>query len=240
MDIGISIGFKDAGGFNPRQLSNLLAWYDASDATTITESSGNVSQWDDKSDNANHATQGTGGIQPETDVNTQNGKNVLLFDGDDYMLMPSGVYSVMNGANTMFVVSRSDNANVQDSILNWDAGSTVGGLRYKATAGSIEFSNGVFAGVTSTGNTETNFNIIMGRRSGTTAAISINGATETTNTTAVNAASTRASIGTFGAGGADTLTGDIAEIIIYNASLSASDISLVNTYLSNKWGIALA
>jgi hypothetical protein len=41
------------------------AWYDASDADTITiTESGDVSQWDDKSGNLNHVSEGTVGYQP--------------------------------------------------------------------------------------------------------------------------------------------------------------------------------
>lgn len=40
------------------------AWYDAADIDTITIGTG-VSQWDDKSGNGNHVTQGIGGEQPD-------------------------------------------------------------------------------------------------------------------------------------------------------------------------------
>jgi hypothetical protein len=44
--------------------ADLHAWYDASDAATITESSGLVSQWNDKSGNAFHLTQPTSARRP--------------------------------------------------------------------------------------------------------------------------------------------------------------------------------
>ena len=44
--------------------SALVAWYDANDASTITQSGGTVSQWDDKSGNAYHATQSTPALEP--------------------------------------------------------------------------------------------------------------------------------------------------------------------------------
>lgn len=62
-------------------------WLDASDTTTITDSSGAVSEWRDKSGNGYAFTQATGGAQPTTGTTTQNGLNVLSFDGiDDYMI----------------------------------------------------------------------------------------------------------------------------------------------------------
>ena len=57
-----------------------LAWYDASDTDTITESLGAVSQWDDKSGNLRHLLQGTGSAQPSFSVDT------ITFDGaSDYI-----------------------------------------------------------------------------------------------------------------------------------------------------------
>jgi len=53
------------------------AWYDASDADTITESGGAVSQWDDKSGNGNDLTQPTAAQQLTTGSSTLNGLNVL-------------------------------------------------------------------------------------------------------------------------------------------------------------------
>lgn len=65
--------------FTPRNINNLEGWFDASDTSTITESSGKVSQWDDKSGNSNNAVQPNAGLQCDTGVDSQNSKNVLTF-----------------------------------------------------------------------------------------------------------------------------------------------------------------
>lgn len=70
--------------FSPLDLSP-QAWYDASDTSTITQSGGAVSQWNDKSGNGRHVTQATAARQPGTGAVTQNGLNVLTFDGGDWM-----------------------------------------------------------------------------------------------------------------------------------------------------------
>lgn len=49
--------------WTPAELTTTL-WLEASDSSTITETGGLVSQWDDKSGNDNHATQGTAADQP--------------------------------------------------------------------------------------------------------------------------------------------------------------------------------
>ena len=71
--------FVTQGLWTPKDIETAL-WLDASDALTITESGGAVSQWDDKSGNTNHVTQVTGADQPETGSRMQNGLNVIDFD----------------------------------------------------------------------------------------------------------------------------------------------------------------
>jgi len=81
-------------------------WLDAADTDTITESGGDVSQWDDKSGNDNHVTQDTGSKQPTTGTRTQNGLNVLDFDGNDEM---NKVFAVSQ-PYSVFAVAKSDDA----------------------------------------------------------------------------------------------------------------------------------
>lgn len=57
-------------------------WYDAADSGTITESSGAVSDWDDKSGNNVHLSQNTAADQPTTNANTLGGLNTIDFDSD--------------------------------------------------------------------------------------------------------------------------------------------------------------
>jgi hypothetical protein len=86
-------------------------WLDASDITTITESGGAVSQWNDKSGNGFNVSQGTGAAQPTTGSLTRNGLNVLSFDGGD-VLAYSGTTNFNVGDFTVFVVAEQT-SNVQ-------------------------------------------------------------------------------------------------------------------------------
>ena len=97
------------GGFLPTNITNLQLWLDADDSGTITQSSGNVSQWDDKSGNENHGTQGTEANQPNTGTRTLNDKNVLDFNGTtDFLTLTSNV--TLSDDFSIFIV------NVNDSI----------------------------------------------------------------------------------------------------------------------------
>jgi len=73
--------------------ANLIAWWDASDASTVTESSGQVSEWRDKGPNG-HDLQTVGGGSPEWGLGAQiNGLNVMhyasTFDNMEAVVSPS-------------------------------------------------------------------------------------------------------------------------------------------------------
>ncbi|MEM8910529.1 MAG: LamG-like jellyroll fold domain-containing protein, partial [Planctomycetota bacterium] len=68
--------------------TNHLVWYDASDASTITESAGSVSAVTDKT-TGNDLTQGTASAQPTLATAAINGLDALSFDGDDLMSISS-------------------------------------------------------------------------------------------------------------------------------------------------------
>lgn len=79
--------------------SLLLAHHDASDAATITQSGGAVSQWNDKSGKNYHALQATGANRPLTGTRTVNGLNVIVADGsNDTMAAASGTTSTLSGS----------------------------------------------------------------------------------------------------------------------------------------------
>jgi len=60
--------------WTPADITTAL-WLDAADASTITENSGAVSQWDDKSGNDRHAVQSIAESQPTYVTSSLNGKN---------------------------------------------------------------------------------------------------------------------------------------------------------------------
>lgn len=60
----------------------LAAWYDASNAATISATNGSVSQWKDISGKNEHATQTAGDLQPKTATRKINELNAIDFDVD--------------------------------------------------------------------------------------------------------------------------------------------------------------
>lgn len=108
------------------------AWYDCSDTSTITDSSGAVSQLDDLSGNAEHVTQVTGSLQPQTDARTINGLNAIDFDGTEYLDIASRLGFGANPDIMVFCIAETD-TNVQSNDRFWQLGNTENGV----LAGSV-------------------------------------------------------------------------------------------------------
>jgi len=79
--LGILAAAGAGGAVAPSFLTSAPLWLDASDSATITQSSGSVSQWDNKGTLENFV-QTTGASQPTTNATTLNGLNVIDFAAD--------------------------------------------------------------------------------------------------------------------------------------------------------------
>lgn len=239
----MGIVFFERALFRPSQVTNLLAWYDAADTSTITANSNLVSQWNDKSGNRYNVTQGSGALQPTTGSNTINGHNVLTFNGSVTLTNTTATNLLLlpNGNNTVFAVSTSSlDTTFEDIYAISDAGGPRNRLSYAASSQTMAFDNGNVAQVTKGSIVKSTPFILTGRRNGSNQFISVNNGTENTNASAVSASG--ATVFAIGSDNSVSgfLTGKIAEIIIFNRSLSASEIAQINRYLSRKWSIAIS
>ena len=100
--------------FTPASISGLALWLDAADTATITQSSGLVSQWNDKSGNARHATQATGANQPVTNTRTIGGRNAIEWTGATKFFDIPNSANNWSGARTMVFCQRSPVETFQD------------------------------------------------------------------------------------------------------------------------------
>jgi len=219
--------------------TSLKLWLDAADTSTVINTSGNVTSWRDKSGNANNATTSSG--SPRTGDTTRNGKNVIDFTTDQ-MTLPSAVYTIPSGANTLFVVAkRATETGLIETTIAMATGATSQYFHiFSSTAGFQSFTNRNAGGGSRSvsGITNTNFSIAYMRRSSTTQGIAANSTTLSTNTSATDTTPTAAYIGT-AASLTLPLIGSIAEIILYNAAITDAQALTVMNYLSRKWNVTL-
>lgn len=231
--------------FSPNRLSGLSAWYDFTKSEFLTLSATAITQALDRSGNGNHtAVQGTSTKRPTFASNQLNGLPLATFDGGDTLDLPSALYVLPNGAWTVFVVSKrnSETANANRLVSFTEGGLERANLSYGSAAGNVGFASRTAAGggVASTGNTNTNYQILTAFRSGTTQSVQVNNGTATTNSGGLSESGIDAGhIGSL-ADASGYLTGGIAEILLYNRALTAGEIVQVNTYLSRKYAITIS
>lgn len=222
--------------FLPTNIANLVAWYDASDTTTITHSGGAVSQWNDKSGNGNHATQANASGRPITGTRTINGLNTLDFDTiNKSMDLPAGLLELSGGSWTYLAVVATDNASASQRIIaGMNAGNMVHGLYMQTSAFATSRQGGTGLNAAATGALSTNVSCIAGRRLGATLQAYRDGSlTSASIGTAVNVTSTSMSLSQISAG---QLDGRIAEILMFSQSISDADYNSAVAYLAAKWG----
>jgi len=235
---GAAAGGAGGGGgtaWEPDQLTNLEAWYDADDATTITESSGAVSQWDDKSGNGYHLTQGTGAAQPTTGTRTLNSKNVMDFDGsDDLMAVAFG--TALTQGNSFFGVFSIDDYLPTGVQYYWDGDDSTNrnAMFFNYGAGTFDIFGG--SSVIGYGAVNQNDNIFSAVFNGASSFLSENGELSPT-TSNPGAASIDGLTLASRYNGQDYLDGIIAEFIVVDEAVSESDRQKVEGYLAHKWGL---
>ena len=243
---GSGVGYDDND-----LLTGLAAWLDASDTTTITESSNAVSQWNDKSANGYHFTQGIGANQPLTNTNTKNGQNVITFDGTDDFLENSSIASIFSGTDkilTVFCVYKASPTvtSFQSPFGGRDTGNNT---RVAYAMRGTNFNKQIFwqrvNDAATTNNIDTGqdndglFNLVSIKQTGTDVVINYN-KTQIIDQSDTYGATTVDNFGigaTVGGGSLNRMTGDVAEFIVYDRALSTSEINQVNDYLYTKWAL---
>ncbi len=101
----MSLATISSQAFSPNKFSGLQLWLDASDLSTIVESGGVVSQWNDKGSNDNNATQSINFERPLINVNTINNLNALAFNGFSSNMTIPGVANLVESDYTLFFIA---------------------------------------------------------------------------------------------------------------------------------------
>lgn len=99
-----------------------VAWYDASDPTSLDIINGRIATWRDKSGHLNHAAQGNGNRRPMTGSASIGGLNAVAFDpnGEQHLIVPHHASLNLDGTGgaNLFAVFRSQGYVNRGSGLN--------------------------------------------------------------------------------------------------------------------------
>jgi hypothetical protein len=218
---------------SPLDIAGCALWLDASDAGSITQSSGLVSQWNDKSGNTRHAT-ASGSNRPTLTAAAQNGRAVLAFDGTANQMQIDSTFLVTSNA-TIFAVARRTSGSFGAVITSKGTGDTSPALQHASGAWQIGHSvNLSIIGATA------GHAVLSGTISAGATAAYANGLIQDSDASSgtLSSDATKTYIGTYRAAIANVLAGEIAEIIVYPTALSNTDRARVEAYLAAKWGIS--
>ena len=225
----------EAASINPPPVSGYQVWFDASDAASITESSGVVTQWSDKSGHGYHLIQPTTGLAP-TRIST-NGYTAIQFDGvDNYMtnaIMPMATTStwfiaICPGTTTLrwyfgnyIYPYHSVYGNVWLYAYNGD--DSIYLANYQGTFAYMPYRGdwmGVARGVVSCRYKSESPHTITVRKNG----YPVNGATKGSAASGIVSQTCRMANGSW------------HELLIFNRPLSDEEVLSVEAYLKAKWG----
>jgi hypothetical protein len=234
-----------AGGFNPKRIAGLSAWYDASVTSSLTLVNGFVSQWSDLSGGGLNLTQGAEANRPGT--GTLGGRQAIDFDGSNDFLANAGVPTGWE-FGSLFVSFSQDATAASQSLAsaNVSALSLRMGVLW-SNAGEFRTQSVNAGGATTSasgGSAATNTPRLLAYtfNGQSSAGLRLNGTAlaGTTGTTTSNDAGLVVGIRRISAANSLPFDGQIGEFIVYNRVLSASEIATVEQYLSRKWGMTLA
>lgn len=233
-------GADDTGGLaaDPPVTAGLIAWYDASDPSTISTSGTRVTQWDDKSGNGNHARASIGTVTVASGA--RNGHDVIRFDGASTLRAPhSASLDLRSNTLTIAVVYRSTVVNGNWAFVNkentWEVGERGSGGGFTAAVrggcwtwvGSVPAASATWHTATFRYTPTWRFDVDGGPM--VTAAAPCSGDIIPTTS--------GLTLGGRGDGLTATLTGEIAEVLIYGTALSDAETRALSAHLAAKWGL---
>lgn len=228
--------------FTPWSLSPAL-WFDASDSTTLTSSSGKLSQWNDKSGNGRNLTQGTSANQPTTGSNTINSLNVVRFNGTSTG-MTTSAFMVSATQHVFAIVRPTSFPNSYNSVLSHEKTAVGWTLLVKSTGKLAVYESASGGGNTSydgTGVATLSANtsyLLEYSWSGTELDGYVNAAIDNTVTKTMTTGTASTTL-YFGHSyfASRWWAGDIAEVLIFNAPLTSNGQTAIRNYLNAKWAV---
>ena len=245
--------------WDPSFISTAL-WLDAADASTITESGGAVSQWNDKSGNGRNASQPTAINKPTYQSTGLNNKPALSFNGTNSMLGFTDRSLGQNvGALSYFIVFIANTPAISDYKALFDLNTNgnpdratlyprsnaleAGGRRLDAD--SYQFQQ------VSTLGTSATIGAAIYNYSAATLGVSLNGAalnfrtggfqtsgnTSNTNSTYIALGSSVNPASQFQPLAALSCDCKISEFVCLQSAASDTDRQKIEGYLAHKWGL---
>lgn len=236
---GTGDGFTTGYAFE--EISSLAMWLRADAGIADPSNGALVSIWADTSGSDADAVQGSSTLQPAVTANSLNGMPGVSFDGiDNYFTLPtSSELGIQNSDYELFIVAKpASSSNVEflfsgSAIPNYEVHINGGqGVRY-IPGGSTYLDAGTTGEYSDGGG-----HIYHINATSTGGFVQVDGGVEASSSSNLqNATNTVLELARRG-NNSLFYTGDIHEVLLFNASLSSENRDSITTYLSDKYGIS--
>jgi hypothetical protein len=241
-----------ASGFNPKSISGLELWLDATVSSSLTVPDG-VSKWADLSGKGRDALEGTVSNRPTLVTNGMNGKPAVNFLGSGSQTMHGPISMTVTQLSAFVVFQYANLANagnnrvfsmiVSGALLDFTGTNHLSPLLRHGGGGAANV--GPFGGTniatvaTPAYDTPLIYSLV---HDGSNVSTRINNGSASTAARTLNTVYTNYGLGSFRSSwnASDAfLTGRIGEVIVYSKAVSDSERSRVMQSLSAKWGITI-
>lgn len=245
---------RASGAFTPKSVTSLALWLDASDSSTLYDSTsggslvaadGTVGRWEDKSGNGRHATQSTANNRPTRKVALLNGLDGVYFNGSPFT-MSTATFTVPS-AFTLYVVQRNT-TQFQTNVARCVEHGSVFTTGWNAVGASLGMANGSYlwqarfnTTTFDTAKSTASANYLIAYNSDGAAtknlSLSFNGGTASTFTSAASPTGAYEFWINSLAGAFYHSIQNVHEIVYYDRLLTAAEQSSVASYLNKKWAV---
>jgi len=230
----VSIGSTIAWELSPTYINGLVLWL-RSDLGISKDGVGLVSNWADQSGNGNDASQGANDKKPVWTANQINGYPSLVFDGADFlftglaMVQPATIFIVAQANGTLGQQYLFDGNDPADRwVIGYDLGVAPGAIL--SYAGDL----GAFPQDLTYPDASSSYHVFESILNHAASTIKWDGQPEVVGDAGDNVISGINLGADRNVPPADGLHGGIAEFIIYNSALSATNREIVQTYLNKS------
>jgi hypothetical protein len=208
---------------------------DAADATTVTLSGSNVTQWRDKSGNLRHGT-------PVNGLTYSTASNGVVFTraSSQYLTLPDNTFPIGSSSFSIFFVFTPTATSYEIQLITAGArGGSIFGIRSgNAGTGTLQTFWSGGANDLQTSNLwavkQRNIGALLYQTSGARSLWinGVQGASETSGGTSITSSNR---IGTLEPGAFNTFDGQFHEVLVFESSLSVTERQQVEAYLAQKW-----
>lgn len=226
----------------PSKLPSLAAWYDFSNASTVTASGGKLSQITDLSGNGETLAQASSGSQPGYGSTTINGLNTVNFTGSQVILSNDTTFSrlfFMSTGMTMAFVQYPANGSA-DTFEIWSGSATPFFNFENGIYWDWSFGQGSPSRLHTSGSSTAPHIWVLNATPSATENIWLDGSLLTSGSTnAVTSYNCPLAVGD-AAGcseshGSSPWSGQLGEIVLYSSQLTSNQQQEIVGYLACKW-----